>query len=81
MLDPLQPDALERVRSAAINPHLHCMCFPAMPFSVADRRLVPLLEIASDHGLAVLFTAERSALVYGKSSACPVSSICVFKSA
>ncbi|MFL6353310.1 MAG: amidohydrolase family protein [Bryobacteraceae bacterium] len=55
MLDPLQPDALERVRSAALNPHLHCMClFPAMhTYSVADRRLVPLLEIASDHRLAV----------------------------
>jgi uncharacterized protein len=55
MLDPLQPDALERVRSAAVNPHLHCMClFPAMhTYSVTDRRLVPMLEIASDHGLAV----------------------------
>ncbi|MGI9075335.1 MAG: amidohydrolase family protein [Bryobacteraceae bacterium] len=55
MLDPLQPDALERVRSAAEDPHLHCMClFPAMhTYSVADRRLVPLLEIASDHHLAV----------------------------
>jgi uncharacterized protein len=55
MLDPLQPDALERLRLAAVNPHLHCMClFPAMhTYSVADRRLVPLLEIASDHRLAV----------------------------
>lgn len=55
MLDPLQPDALERVRSAAVNPQLHCMClFPAMhTYSVADRRLVPLLEMASDHRLAV----------------------------
>ncbi|MGI8960372.1 MAG: amidohydrolase family protein [Bryobacteraceae bacterium] len=55
MLDPLQPDALERVRSAAVNPHLQCMClFPAMhTYSVADRRLVPLLEIASDNRLAV----------------------------
>jgi uncharacterized protein len=55
MLDPLQLDALERVRSAASNPYLHCMClFPAMhTYSVADRRLVPMLEIASDHRLAV----------------------------
>jgi predicted TIM-barrel fold metal-dependent hydrolase len=55
MLDPLQPDALERVRAAAVNPNLHCMClFPAMhTYSFADRRLVPMLEIASDHRLAV----------------------------
>jgi predicted TIM-barrel fold metal-dependent hydrolase len=55
MIDPLQPDALERVRSAAADPHLHCMClFPAMhTYSIADRRLVPILEIASDHRLAV----------------------------
>lgn len=55
MLDPLQPDASDRVRSAAMNPHLHCMClFPAMhTYSIADRRLVPMLEVASDHGLAV----------------------------
>jgi uncharacterized protein len=55
MLDPLQLDAPERMRAAAENPHLHCMClFPAMhTFSIADPRLVPLLEIASDHDLAV----------------------------
>lgn len=55
MLDPLQPDALDRVQAAAVNPHLHCMClFPAMhTFSIADARLVPMFEIASDHGLAV----------------------------
>lgn len=55
MLDPLQPDALERAKAAAANPHLHCMClFPAMhTVSIADSRLVPILEIASDHGLAV----------------------------
>lgn len=55
MLDPLHPDALERVSAAALNPHLHCMClFPAMhTFSIADPRLVQLLEIASDHRLAV----------------------------
>ncbi len=55
MLDPMQPDARERVQSAAANPHLHCLClFPAMhTFSLTDARLVPLLEIASDAGLAV----------------------------
>lgn len=55
MLDPLQPEALDRVKAAAINPHLHCMClFPAMhTYSITDARLVPLLEIASDHHLAV----------------------------
>jgi predicted TIM-barrel fold metal-dependent hydrolase len=55
MLDPTQGDARERVVSAAANPHLHCLClFPAMhTFSLTDARLVPLLEIASDAGLAV----------------------------
>jgi predicted TIM-barrel fold metal-dependent hydrolase len=55
MVDPLQPDALDRVRAAGISPHLHCMClFPAMhTYSITDRRLVPMLEVASDHGLAV----------------------------
>lgn len=55
MLDPLQPDALERVRSAADNSSLHCIClFPAMhTYSITDAKLVPLLEIASDKGLAV----------------------------
>src|SRR6201996_3390778 len=55
MLDPLQPDAVDRAKAAAQNPHLHCMClFPAMhTYSIADPRLVPILETASDHGLAV----------------------------
>jgi uncharacterized protein len=55
MIDPLQADAADRVSAAARNPHLHCMClFPAMhTFSIADARLVPLFETASDHGLAV----------------------------
>jgi uncharacterized protein len=55
MIDPMQTDALERVRAAAINPHLHCMClFPAMhTYSIADSRLVPMLEIASDHRFTV----------------------------
>ena len=55
MLDPLQSDALDRVKAAAADPHLHCMClFPAMhTYSVTDGRLVALLEVASDRGLAV----------------------------
>ncbi len=55
MLDPLQPDSLDRVKAAASNPHLHGMClFPAMhTYSITDARLVPLLEAASDARLAV----------------------------
>jgi uncharacterized protein len=55
MVDPTQPDATDRVKAAAANPHLHCVClFPAMhTYSIVDERLVPLLEIASDGGLAV----------------------------
>jgi len=55
MLDPTQPDAVSRLKLAAANPHLHCIClFPAMhTFSVTDPRLVPIFEIATDHKLAV----------------------------
>lgn len=55
MLDPTQPDAVQRVQDAARNPHLHTIClFPAMhTYSIADARLVPVFEIASDYGLAV----------------------------
>lgn len=55
MLDPLQPDALERVKNAAVNRDLHGIClFPAMhTYSITDARIVPLLEIASDSRLAV----------------------------
>lgn len=55
MLDPLQSDAADRLKAAAANHHLHCVClFPAMhSFSIADARLIRLLEIASDHALAV----------------------------
>ncbi len=54
ILDPLQPDATERLIAAVRNPHLHCVCFfPAMhTFSIADSRLVPLFELISDHHLA-----------------------------
>lgn len=55
MLNPMQSDALSRLTAAAANPHLHCVClFPAMhTYSIADARLVPMLEIASDRRLAV----------------------------
>lgn len=55
MLDPLQPDSLQRVQAAAANRHLHCIClFPAMhKYSVADARLTPLLEAAAAARLAV----------------------------
>ena len=55
MLDPTQPDAMDRVKAAAVNPSLHCIClFPAMhTYSMTDSRLVPILEVASDHHLAV----------------------------
>jgi predicted TIM-barrel fold metal-dependent hydrolase len=55
MLDPNQGDALDRVKTAASNSNLHAMClFPAMhTYSITDRRLVPILETASDSGLAV----------------------------
>ena len=55
MVDPQQPDVLERVQAAAKNPHLHALClFPAMhKFSVNDASLAPLLEMAEQHRLAV----------------------------
>ncbi len=55
MVDPTQADAVERVKAAASNPYLHCIClFPAMhTYSITDARLVPILEIASDHRMAV----------------------------
>lgn len=55
MLDPTQLDALGRVQAAAADTNLHAIClFPAMhTYSLTDKRLVPILEIASDTGLAV----------------------------
>ncbi len=54
MLDPLQPNAGERLAAAARDPGLHCVCFfPAMhTYSIADPRLVPIFELISDHRLA-----------------------------
>ncbi len=55
MLDPTQSDALERMKAAAANPHLHGVClFPAMhTYAITDARLVPILELASDHHIVV----------------------------
>lgn len=55
MFDPTQADALERFRAATVNAQLDCVClFPAMhTYSITDPRLVPILELASDSGLAV----------------------------
>lgn len=55
MLDPTRPDARERMNAAASNPHLHCVClFPAMhTYAITEARVVPILEIASDHRMAV----------------------------
>ena len=55
MFDPTQLDALDRIRKAAADPNLHCLClFPAMhTYSVTDARLVPILELASDTHMTV----------------------------
>ncbi len=55
MLDPTQHDALARMTEAVKNKHLHAVClFPAMhTYSIADARVVPILELASDHHMAV----------------------------
>ena len=55
MLDPTKSDAVDRMRRAAANPYLHCVClFPAMhTYAITDARLVPILELASDSRMAV----------------------------
>lgn len=55
LLDPTQPDATDRVKSAVADPHLHCVClFPAMHrYSVASDAIRPVLRAAADGGLAV----------------------------
>ncbi len=55
MFDPTQPDALDRLQRAALDPNLHCVClFPAMhAYSIADARIAPLLDIAAAQQLAV----------------------------
>jgi uncharacterized protein len=55
MLNPLAPDAVDRIRSASRNPQLHCVClFPAMHrYPVTDSPVQTILEIAADSRLAV----------------------------
>jgi uncharacterized protein len=55
MVNPLQPEAAGRVQAAAASSHLHCIClFPAMHgYSVADARVQPIIEVASEAGLTV----------------------------
>ena len=55
MIDPQQPDFVDRIQAAARNPHLHAFClFPAMHrVPITDSRLIPALELASEHHLTV----------------------------
>ncbi len=55
MLDPLRPGAQERVKAALQRRRLHCLClFPAMHgYSIADPRLISILEIVADNRAAV----------------------------
>ena len=55
MVDPTQPDTVERLQRASADPRLHCIClFPAMHrYSVADIKLTPMFEMAADHKKAV----------------------------
>lgn len=55
MADPLRVGAQEQVRAAFERKLLRCLClFPAMHgYSIADPRLVPILETAADHRAAV----------------------------
>ena len=57
MVNPLAPDAAERLRTALSGGHLHCMClFPAMHrFSVQDERVKLLLEIVAAHPRTLVF--------------------------
>lgn len=55
MIDPLQPDALDRVHGMFARGLIRCLClFPAMHrYSIADPRLIPILEAAADRRAAV----------------------------
>ncbi|MGC2661018.1 MAG: amidohydrolase family protein [Bryobacteraceae bacterium] len=55
MVDPTQPDTVERLQRASADPRLHCIClFPAMHrYSVADIKLTPMFEMAAAHKKAV----------------------------
>jgi predicted TIM-barrel fold metal-dependent hydrolase len=48
LLDPTQPDAVERIAKCAADPHLHCVClFPAMQrYSLHDAAVSAVLEAA-----------------------------------
>ncbi|MBC8167538.1 MAG: amidohydrolase [Bryobacteraceae bacterium] len=55
MLDPMQSSAMERVEAAARSPHFHGIClFPAMHlYPMTAPQLLPILQIASESGLAI----------------------------
>src|SRR5581483_12162207 len=55
MLNPKQVDAVDRMKAAARNPGLHGVClFPAMHgFAISDNRVLAILDLASQHGIAV----------------------------
>jgi predicted TIM-barrel fold metal-dependent hydrolase len=55
MVDPQQPDLVTRIDAAARNRHLHAIClFPAMHrVPITDARLIPVLELATQHHLSV----------------------------
>jgi len=55
MVNPLAPDAVNRVRAALGGGELHCIClFPAMQrFSIQDERVRPILEAAASFNALV----------------------------
>jgi predicted TIM-barrel fold metal-dependent hydrolase len=57
MVNPLAPDAGDRVRAGLAGGHLHAVClFPAMHrFSIQDERVQAVLEIAASHPGALVF--------------------------
>jgi predicted TIM-barrel fold metal-dependent hydrolase len=57
MVNPLAPDAVERVRTALVGGYLHGIClFPAMHrFSIQDERARGVLEIAASHPGTLVF--------------------------
>ena len=57
MVNPVAPDAVERVRTALGGGHLHALClFPAMHrFSIQDERARGVLEIAAAHPETLVF--------------------------
>jgi uncharacterized protein len=57
MVNPVAPDAAERVRTALAGGHLHGIClFPAMHrFSIQDERARGVLEIAASHPGTLVF--------------------------